>query len=59
MIGYTGKSNLKNKINALIDEMYDDTEFIYKIKIEECRENEHLRGLTITTEEIRSSMPEF
>lgn len=59
MIGYTGKNNLKNKINALIDEMYDDTEFIYKIKIEEYRENECLKELTITTEEVRSSMPEF
>ena len=59
MIGYTGKNNLKNKINALIDEMYDDTEFIYKIKIEECRENECLKGLTIITEEVRSSTPEF
>lgn len=59
MIGYTGKNNLKNKINALIDEMYDDTEFIYKIKIEEHRENECLKEVTITTEEVRSSMPEF
>ena len=59
MIGYTGKNELKNKINSLIDEMYDDTEFIYKIKIAEYRENERLKELTIATEEVRSSMPEF
>ena len=37
----------------------DEKEFIYKIKIEEHRENECLKELTITTEEVRSSMPEF
>lgn len=59
MISYLGKTELKNKINNLVDEMYSDEEYIYQIKIEENRENERLKGLDITITEIRSSMPEF
>lgn len=59
MIAYGGKREFKDKIDDLLNEMYSDEEYIYHIKIEENRENEHLKGLTITTEEIRSSMPEF
>lgn len=59
MITYVGKTELKNKINNLIDEMYSDEEYIYQIKIEEYREDERLKGLEIKTTEIRSSMPEF
>ena len=59
MVEYLGKTELKNKIDNLINEMYSDEEYIYHIKIDESRENEHLKGLAITTVEIRSSMPEF
>jgi hypothetical protein len=59
MIAYQGKSELKNKINKLIEEMYSDTEYVYEINIEENRENEHLKRLVIATTEVRESMPKF
>lgn len=59
MIAYDGKREFKDKIDDLLNEMYSDEEYIYHIKIDESRENEHLKGLTITTIEIRSSIPEF
>lgn len=49
MISYFGKTNLKEKINKLIDEMANDDARDYIIKIEETRQNETIKRLSIIT----------
>ena len=59
MITYQGKSELKSKINNLIEEMISDKDYIYEISIEENRENEHITSLVIKTAEVKEGMPNF
>lgn len=59
MIEYTGKTNINEKINALLDEMLKDEDFIYSINILEKRINEKISELTIELIEKRTSMPNF
>ena len=59
MIMYQGKSELKSKINNLIEEMISDKDYIYEVSIEENRENEHIKRLAIETTEVKEGMPNF
>lgn len=47
MITYTGGTELKKKINNLIDEMLEDKDLNYTIQIYESRENEKISKLMI------------
>ena len=59
MIKYFGKTDIKEKINELIKEMYEDEELSYTIQIYENRENEKISKLMIEVVDIKNSMPDF
>lgn len=59
MITYDGKTDLKNKINNIIDEMLNDEDFVYTIRIKENRINEKLEQFMFEVADIRNSMPNF
>lgn len=59
MIKYFGKKDIKEKINELIKEMYEDEELSYTIQIYENRENEKISKLMIEVADISNSMPDF
>ena len=59
MIKYFGKTDIKEKINELIKEMYEDEELSYTIQIHENRENEKISKLMIEVADISNSMPDF
>ncbi len=59
MINYTGKTNLKEKIEQTLEEMLNDTDFIYTIQIYESRENEKISKFMMEVINIENSMPNF
>lgn len=59
MITYTGKTDLKEKVNKLIDEMIDDEDLNYTIQIYENRENEKISKFMFEVVNIQNSMPNF
>lgn len=59
MISYNGKTDLKNKINNIIDEMLNDKDFVYTIRIKENRIDEKLEQFIFEVADIRNSMPNF
>lgn len=59
MIKYFGKTDIKEKINELMKEMYEDEELSYTIRIYENRENEKISKLMIEVADISNSMPDF
>ena len=59
MITYDGKTDLKNKINNIIDEMLNDEDFVYTIRIKENRIDEKLEQFMFEVADIRNSMPNF
>lgn len=59
MITYDGKTDLKNKINNIIDEMLNDEDFVYIIRIKENRIDEKLEQFMFEVADIRNSMPDF
>lgn len=59
MITYDGKTDLKNKINNIIDEMLNDKDFVYTIRIKENRIDEKLEQFMFEVADIRNSMPNF
>ena len=59
MITYTGKTELKQKINDMIDEMLKDEDFDYTIQIYENRENEKISKFMFEVVNIQNSMPNF
>ena len=59
MITYDGKTDLKNKINNIIDEMLNDKDFVYTIRIKENRIDEKLEQFMLEVADIRNSMPNF
>ena len=59
MISYNGKTDLKNKINNIIDEMLNDEDFVYTIRIKENRIDEKVEQFIFEVADIRNSMPDF
>lgn len=59
MITYTGKTDVREKISDLIDEMYADDDFNYTIQIYESRENEKISKFMVELINIEDSMPNF
>ena len=59
MINYDGKTNPKEKINKIIDEMIDDNNYSYTIQIYENRENEKISKFMLEVIDIKNSMPDF
>lgn len=59
MISYNGKTDLKNKINNIIDEMLNDKDFVYTIQIKENRIDEKVEQFIFEVADIRNSMPDF
>lgn len=59
MINYDGKTNPKEKINKIIDEMIEDEDFTYRIQIYENRENEKISKFMLEVVDIKNSMPDF
>lgn len=59
MITYDGKTDLKNKINNIIDEMLNDEDLVYTIRIKENRIDEKLEQFMFEVTDIRNSMPDF
>lgn len=59
MITYTGKTDLKEKVNDLIDEMLNDKDFNYTIQVYENRENEKISKFMFEVVNIENSMPNF
>lgn len=59
MITYDGKTDLKNKINNIIDEMLNDEDFVYTIRIKENRIDEKLEQFMFEVADIRNSTPNF
>lgn len=59
MIVYTGKTDIKEKINNLIDEMLIDEDFKYTIQVYENRENERISKFMVEVINIEDSMPNF
>lgn len=59
MITYDGKTDLKNKINNIIDEMINDKDFVYTIRIKENRIDEKLEQFMFEVADIENSMPNF
>lgn len=59
MISYNGKTDLKNKISNIIDEMLNDEDFVYTIRIKENRIDEKLEQFMFEVADIRNSMPNF
>lgn len=59
MIIYTGKTDLKEKVNNLIDEMLEDKDFNYTIQVYENRENEKISKFMFEVVNIENSMPNF
>lgn len=58
-IKYFGKTEIKEKINALLDEMLNNTELTYTIRINEDRIDENIAKLQIELVDINNSMPNF
>ena len=59
MIVYTGKTDIKEKINSVIDEMLKDEDFKYTIQVYENRENEKISKFMVDVINIEDSMPNF
>lgn len=59
MIVYTGKTDIKEKINSVIDEMLKDEDFKYTIQVYENRENEKISKFMVELINIEDSMPNF
>lgn len=59
MITYDGKTDLKNKIDNIIDEMLNDKDFVYTIRIKENRIDEKLEQFMFEVVDIRNLMPGF
>ncbi len=59
MIKYFGKNSIPAKIKELFDEMAEDEELSYTIKIYESREDEKISKLLIEVIDIQNSMPNF
>jgi hypothetical protein len=59
MIEYTGKTDIKEKILNMIDEMLQDEDFVYTIQVYENRENEKISKFMVEVINIKDSMPNF
>ena len=59
MIKYEGKTDIKEKINSVIDEMLKDEDFKYTIQVYENRENEKISKFMVELINIEDSMPNF
>ena len=59
MITYTGKTDLKEKVNELLKEMEQDDDFIYTIRVYENREDEKISKFMFEVVNIQNSMPNF
>ena len=59
MITYNDKSEIKEKINTLLDELLNDEELNYTINIREGRLNGTINELKIEVINIQNSMPNF
>lgn len=59
MITYTGKTNLKEKVNEVLKEMEQDNDFIYTIRVYENREDEKISKFMFEVVNIQDSMPNF
>lgn len=59
MIVYTGRTDIKEKINSVIDEMLKDEDFKYTIQVYENRENEKISKFMVEVINIEDSMPNF
>lgn len=58
-VRYTGETDLKIKIEEIINEMLDDNDLTYTIKINESRENEKITKFVLEVTNIENSMPDF
>ena len=56
---YTGETDLKEKIKEIINEMLNDKDLTYTIKISENRENEKITKFVLEVTNIENSMPDF
>lgn len=59
MISYTGKTELEEKVNAVLKEMKQDNDFIYTIRVYENREDEKISKFMFEVVNIQNSMPNF
>ena len=59
MIKYEGKTDIKEKIKEVLDEMLKDEDFTYTIQIYESRENEKISKFMMEVVDIEKSMPNF
>lgn len=59
MIKYTGKTDLKDKIIGVINEMLEDEDLSYTIQVYENRENDKISKFMVEVINIENSMPNF
>lgn len=59
MIKYTGKTELKDKIIGVINEMLEDKDLSYTIQVYENRENDKISKFMVEVINIQDSMPNF
>lgn len=59
MIQYEGKTEVKEKIKEVVDEMLEDEDFTYTIQIYENRENEKIKRFMFEVADVKKSMPDF
>ena len=59
MIKYTGKTDIKDKIMNVINEMIEDEDLSYTIQVYENRENDKISKFMLEVINIENSMPNF
>lgn len=59
MIKYTGKTDVKDKIMNVINEMLKDKDLSYTIQVYENRENDKISKFMVEVINIENSMPNF
>lgn len=58
-IKYTGKTEIKEKLINILDEMLNDEDLTYTIQVYENRENEKISKFMVEVINIENSMPNF
>ena len=58
-IRYEGKSNIEDKVNALLKEMREDENLMFTLYIEEHRKDEIIDYLNIKVISVDDRMPNF
>lgn len=59
MIKYTGKTDVKDKMISVINEMIEDKDLSYTIQVYENRENDKISKFMVEVINIENSMPNF